>query len=126
MEPARTPGIDTRHDLFGHQDHRLAAQLSILPVLACIQQRTELANLTLESQYLVGNVFRRAEYDQPLADRLQRDLIVGLVAMGLEQLDAAILLQLGEQRTIVIDIGSVRIGGIGLRSRGVLGDEYAL
>src|SRR6202790_5214110 len=48
-------GVDAWHDFFGHQNHRLASQLGVLPVLAGIEQRAELADLLLESQPLVGN-----------------------------------------------------------------------
>src|SRR5277367_6139972 len=51
--------LDARHHLFRHQDHRLAAEFAVLPVLAGIKQRAEGADLFLERQQLVGNAFRR-------------------------------------------------------------------
>jgi hypothetical protein len=63
--------------------------------------------------------------DQFVADHLQRDFVVGLIAARLEEFDPAVSLELGEQRAIVIDIRPVRIGRIGFRGRGILGDEDA-
>src|SRR6266481_8411197 len=52
--------------------------------------------------------------------------MVRLIAPGLEQLDAAVYFQLCEQRTVVINVGSVRIGCVGFCRRGILCDKHAL
>src|SRR5207245_594020 len=89
-------GIDSWHDLFGHQDHRLASEFAILPILAGIEQCAERSSLLLKSQQLIRCAFRRAMNDQLFADRLQRHLVVRLIATRLEQFEAATALQLGE------------------------------
>src|SRR5882757_299829 len=119
-------GIDERQDFFRHQDHRLASEVAILPVLSGIEQRAERSSFLLKSQQLICYAVRRAMNDQLVADRLERYLFVRLIAAGLEQLDAAAALQLGEQRAVVINVRPVWIRGIGLCGCSVLGDEHAL
>ncbi len=104
----------------------MAPEFAILPVLAGIEQRAEGAGLLLKSQQLICHAVRRAINDKLVADLFQRHLVVRLVATCLEQLQAAAAFQFGEQRSIIIDIGSSRVGRVGLRSCGVLGDEDAL
>src|SRR6266508_5850670 len=73
-------GIDAWHDLFGHQDHRLASEFAVLPILAGIEQCSERPGLLLKSQQLICHALRRAMNDQLVADRLQRHLVIGLIA----------------------------------------------
>jgi hypothetical protein len=44
----RQYGIDARHHFLGHQDHRSAPELAILPVLAGVEQGAELADFSLK------------------------------------------------------------------------------
>ena len=72
------------HHFFSHQDHGLSRQFAIFPILARIEQRAELADLVLKGQQLIGDAFRRSPDDQFVADRFQRDVIIRLIASGLE------------------------------------------
>src|SRR3979411_2607069 len=78
-------GIDERQDLFRHQDHRLASEFAILPVLSGIEQRAERSSFLLKSQQLICHTVRCAMNDQLIADRLERYLLVRLIAAGPEQ-----------------------------------------
>ena len=61
----------------------------IAPVLAGVEERAEVADMLAEFQDLVGDLVRRAVDDQIVADAVERDFVVGLVAAGLEQLEPA-------------------------------------
>src|SRR6266566_4534289 len=80
----RNPRVNAWHDSFSHHNHGLPSELAIFPVLAGIQERTELANLVLKSEQLIRNALWRSTDDQ-------------LVAARLEQLDASAHFQFGEQ-----------------------------
>jgi hypothetical protein len=81
--------------LLGHQDHRTTPEIAIRPILARIEQRAEASDLGLEGEQLVGDTRRRPMDDQAITNELESDLVVRLVAVGLEQFDPPILLQLG-------------------------------
>ena len=100
-------GVDAWQHLFSHQYHRPTSELAILPVLAGIEQRSEVADFFLKSQELIRHAFRCAANDELVTDRLQRHFLVGLIAAGLEQLETAAALQFGEQLTIIIEIWTV-------------------
>src|SRR2546425_4152978 len=93
----RNPRVNAWHDSFSHHNHGLPSELAILPVLAGIQERTELADLVLKSEQLIRNALWRSTDDQLVADRLHRYFIVRLVAARFEQLDASAHFQFGEQ-----------------------------
>src|SRR5438270_13987729 len=81
---ARHTCVDQWHDLFGRQNHRLAAEVAVLPVLAGIEQRAERSGFFLESQQLICHAVRRAMNDEAVADRLKRYLLIRLITSGLE------------------------------------------
>ena len=86
----------TSGNTFRPQDHRTATKVTVLPVFGRVKQRAEGADLLLEGKDLIGDAIGSAVDDQFFADRLELDLVVRLVAAGLEQFDPAILLQLCE------------------------------
>src|SRR5262249_41477928 len=102
-----------------------APKLWIGPILAGIKQRPELAGFLLELQNVIRDLIGRAIDDELLANHIERDLIVRLLAIGFEELDAAVFLELREKRPVVIDVGAIRVRRIGFGCGGILGNEHA-
>src|SRR3954453_18102238 len=125
--PRRLPlpdrGVHLRQHLFGDQDHVAAAKLAVLPVLAGKQERAEVADLFAECEDLIGNAIGRAPEHQLLAHRIERDVVVVLLRIGLERDRATAALQLGEELAVVVTIRPIRIGGVALRGRIIVGNE---
>src|SRR5580698_6773675 len=118
-------GIDLRHHFFRQQRHRAFAEFRIAPVLAGIKQCTKVADLFAKFQQLVGDLVRRAMDDELVANAVERDFAIRLVAPGLEQFEPAAAFQLGVKLTVVIAVWAVGVGCVGLRGLVVVGDKNA-
>src|SRR5579872_1816078 len=63
--------------------------------------------------------------DKGVANAIERDLVVLLIAPCLECIDPAALFQLGQQLAVIEAVGAVGIGRVSGGSTVVVGDKYA-
>ena len=96
--------IDSRLDLFRHQDHGTSGKLWVRPVHSCIKQFSKVTRHVTKRQQLVRDLVRRAPDYQSIAYMFQRDLLIWLIFVFLEQIDTAMFLELREKLFVLIEI----------------------
>ena len=100
ISTAGVPGnrlVDGRHHMLRHQLHRPSGELLVHPVVTCVEEGAEVADLVAKRQDRFGDLVWRAIDHQLLDDGRDVQFLVRLIPIGLKQVGAAASLQPGGQ-----------------------------